>query len=451
MSRGGASRQAPPLPVRLAVLGLVIGAAVGLLLTTARVRAAARSPYPAGRPLRFHPATARLGAAGTDAIGVDPALELRFRPGETVSDVLTALRFPPEDAVQVLGILAELADLRRLRPRDGYAAVYDTDDTPTGFRLLLAGKGRAAAYREADAWSGRWEPFSRRVEVATVTGRLTGPLETSIAEAGGEGLLAYLMADVLQWDLDFNRDLREGDRFRVLYERVYLDGSYHGLGSVLALAYDNLGRRLEAYRFEEGGEAGYYDAEGRPLQKFFLRSPLKFSRVTSRFTNRRFHPILKTYRPHHGVDYGAPTGTPVRVTANGVVAFAGWDRGGGRVVKARHPNDYLTAYLHLSRFADGIRPGTRVRQGDVVGYVGATGLATAPHLDYRVQHRGRWIDPLSIESAPAEPIPETHLASYLARRDLMRASLFDGAPWPGDSEAGDRIAARGSGDGDAIH
>ena len=451
MSLAPASRRTPPLWSRLGAIGLLAAVALTLAGVTERLREAARSPYPVRETTRFEPVPARFGAVGTDAIAVDPVLELHFRPGETVSDVLAELRFPPQDAVQVLGALAELADLRRLRPSDGYAAIYGADDTPTGFRLLLDGKGRAAVDRQAGAWSGRWEPFSRRVEVTAAEGRLAGSLEGSLREAGAEGVLAYLMADILQWDIDFNRDLREGDRFSVLYERVFFDGSFHALGNVLALAYDNMGRRLEAYRFEEGEEAGYYDAEGRPLQKLFLRSPLKFSRVTSGFTNRRFHPILKTHRPHYGVDYGAPTGTPVRVTANGVVTFADWDRGGGRVVKVRHPNEYLTAYLHLSRFADGIRSGARVRQGDVIGYVGATGLATAPHLDYRVQHRGRWMDPLSIKSVPADPIPETHLASYLTRRDLMRANLFEAASWPGDPEPGERLAARSSRDGDGTH
>ncbi|MEZ5331750.1 MAG: peptidoglycan DD-metalloendopeptidase family protein [Thermoanaerobaculia bacterium] len=451
MSRGTASRKAPPLALRVAVLGVLAATVLVLLGWTRSVTRRAASPYPIAAAARFDPRLATLGAADTDTIAGDPALEYHFRPGETVSDVLAALDFPPQEASEVLGVLAELADLRRLRPRDGYAALYGPDDSPTGFRLLLDGKGRAAVYREADRWSGRWEPFTRRVEVAAVSATLDGSLETSLRNAGAEGVLAYLMADVLQWDLDFNRDLRTGDRFWVLYERVYLDGSFHALGNVVALAYENLGRRLEAYRFEDGEEAGYYDADGRPLQKLFLRSPLKFSRVTSRFSNRRFHPILKTYRPHYGVDYGAPTGTPVRVTANGVVLSAGWDRGGGKVVKVRHPNGYLTAYLHLSRFADGIRSGARVRQGDVIAYVGSTGLATASHLDYRVQHDGHWIDPLSIKSVPAEPIPQDRLASYLERRDLMRASLFDGAPWPAGEEEGDRLAFVDGGDGVGLH
>jgi murein DD-endopeptidase MepM/ murein hydrolase activator NlpD len=227
----------------------------------------------------------------------------------------------------------------------------------------------------------------------------------------------------------------------LLFEEVWLDGAYHGLGRVLALSYAHEeGRGWEAYRFGEG--ESFYDAEGRPLQKMFLRSPLPYSRITSRFSNRRFHPVLKVFRPHHGVDYGAPVGTPVRTTASGTVTFVGWDGGGGKTVKVRHPNDYLTAYLHLSRYAD-VRVGTRVRQGDVVGYVGSTGLATAAHLDYRVQHRGRWLDPLSLASVPAEPLTAARLADYRVTQAAMRNSLETGAPYPAPMVGGDpvRVAA----------
>ena len=161
----------------------------------------------------------------------------------------------------------------------------------------------------------------------------------------------------------------------------------------------------------------------------FLRSPLPYSRVTSRFSNRRFHPVLKVFRPHYGVDYGAPVGTAVRATAAGTVVSVGWDGGGGNTVKVRHPNEYLTCYLHLSRFAAGVRSGTRVKQGDIVGYVGATGLATAPHLDYRVQHRGRWIDPMTLASVPAEPLSPSRRAEFQLARAAMTESLEGRRPW----------------------
>ncbi len=208
-----------------------------------------------------------------------------------------------------------------------------------------------------------------------------------------------------------------------MFEEVYLDGRFESIGAILALHYVTGGRRLEAYRF--GDPAGYYDAAGR-LRKLFLRSPLRYSRVTSRFSHRRFHPILKRYRPHYGVDYGAPTGTPVRATGSGTVTSAAWDSGGGRMVKVRHPNGYQTAYLHLSRFAAGVRPGRRVAQGEVIGYVGATGLATAPHLDYRVQLNGRWINPLAMKMEPAAPLRDDQRKAFDARRHQLELALAGG-------------------------
>jgi murein DD-endopeptidase MepM/ murein hydrolase activator NlpD len=158
----------------------------------------------------------------------------------------------------------------------------------------------------------------------------------------------------------------------------------------------------------------------------FLRSPLAFTRITSRFTHRRFHPVLKSWRPHYGVDYGAPVGTPVRVTGDGVVLSVGWDGGGGKTVKVRHPGGYVTAYLHLSGYAKGLGRGDRVRQGEVVGYVGATGLATAAHLDYRVQHNGRWIDPLSLKTVPAPALSSGEIPVFTAWRDQLRLAMETG-------------------------
>ncbi|MDX1503793.1 MAG: peptidoglycan DD-metalloendopeptidase family protein [Thermoanaerobaculia bacterium] len=405
------------LPAALALLAL------GLHAGIRRLERAAASPFPltATRPYRPQPP---VPAWADVALAEEPAIPIRLAPGQTVAQVLDDLGVGSGDAQQVIGALAGYADLRRLRPVDSFEARVDDDSRLDRFALLVAGKGRAEAWREGDGWHGSWRPFLRTERPHVVAGELEDSLEGAIVTAGGEGMLAYQMSDVLQWDLDFNRDLRLGDRFEVLYERVYLDGRFEAVGEVVALRYVNGGRTLEAYRF--GDPPGYYDAEGRPMRKMFLRSPLRFSRVTSRFSHRRFHPILKSYRPHYGVDYGAPTGTPVRVTGNGVVLSARWEKGGGRTVRVRHPNGYVTAYLHLSRFAASVRPGQRLRQGDLVGYVGATGLATAPHLDYRVQRDGRWIDPLSLKSIPTEPLAQERLAEFFAWRDALRESLATG-------------------------
>lgn len=406
--------------LRLWIYALLALVAAGAYIAERRMVAYAESPYPIARTVPFGAVQPKMGGFSSEPV----PLVFAFEDGETLSDALTGLGLPRSEIAPVVGEVSRWADPRKIRPTDQYGGRLSEDGTLESFELWVARKGRIQVRRLDETWTGEWMPFERTIEVRAVEGVLESALETAIAEAGGETNLAVLMADVFQWDLDFTRDLRAGDTFRILYERVYLDGVPDGLGSILAVSYNNRGQLLEAYRFGEDG--GYYDAEGRPLRKMFLRSPLRYSRVTSRFSHKRFHPILKRYRPHYGVDYGARVGTPVRATGNGTVVSAGWDGGGGKTVKIRHPNSYLTAYLHLSRFAKGIRSGRRVRQGEVIGYVGTTGLSTAPHLDYRVQRAGRWIDPLSLKSVPADPVPHRDLPEFLAWRDELRASLNEG-------------------------
>lgn len=413
------------LPVSL------LATAISLLVATAHLEAFSTSPFPIANPPRFNPGLAlHLAAPGshlpTGRMAAVP-LDLTLHRGETLGEVFDGLGLDADDSHAAIEALSEYLDVRHLPAGQSYSVLLRPNSTPSGFEFTLAGRGRVDVARGGGGgWTASFTPFERQLVTRCVRGSLEGSLVGSIEKAGAPAGLAYRMADVLQWDLDFNRDLRLGDRFEVVYQVLYLDGEPSSLGPILALDYRNAGRRLQAFRY--GHDGGYYDAEGRPLQKMFLRSPLRFSRITSRFSRHRFHPILKRFRPHYGVDFGAPVGTPVRVTANGTVTFAGWDRGGGRTIKVRHPNGYLTAYLHLSRFARGIRPGARVHQGEVIGFVGQTGLATGPHLDYRVQRGGRWIDPLSLKSVPADPIPKRHLAAFEALRDALLASLASGVP-----------------------
>lgn len=396
--------------------------AATLHIASVRLVSFAESPYPLARTIPYSEVELLTTRASLEPL----SSVFEFRSGETLSEVLTSFGLDGVQANRVVGELSNWVDPRKIRPNDQYAVHSGPDGSLEVFELSVAREGRVRVARQEEAWEASWRPYERSVKTRSIQGTLDGALDQSIADAGGEASLAFLLAEVFQWDLDFTRDLRLGDSFKILYERVYLDGVLDAVGSILAVTYENDGRLLEAYRFGEDG--AYYDADGRPIRKMFLRSPLRYSRISSRFSKKRFHPILKRYRPHYGVDYGAPTGTPVRATANGTVVSAGWDRGGGKTVKVRHPNSYMTAYLHLSRFAKGVRRGTKVSQGEVVGYVGSTGLSTAPHLDYRVQRHGRWIDPLSLKSVPADPVPHRRLPEFLAWRDNLRKSLFEGVP-----------------------
>ena len=367
-------------------------------------------------------------------------VEYRIRSGDTLDRVLQRAGVPDSELHQASAAVSEVLDPRRLRARDPVFSMVRSGGELVGVSLPRRGQGVVVAERTDGVWRSRYRPFRRAHVRRSVAGELRGPLESSIRRAGGPSSLAYSMARVLQWDLDFNRDLRLGDRFEILYDELVLDGRVEGIAAIHALRYRNRERWVEAYRFNGDevavetvpdddlgatapGGGRYYDSEGQPLRRQFLRSPLPYSRVTSRFSLNRFHPILKRRMPHYGVDYGAPVGTAVQATADGTVVSAGTRGGAGRMVRLRHANGYVTSYLHLSGYAEGIRSGHRVQQGQVVGYVGSSGLSTGPHLDYRVQRNGRWINPATLVNEPVPPLADALLRAFLQHRDALRREL----------------------------
>ncbi len=250
-------------------------------------------------------------------------------------------------------------------------------------------------------------------------------------DKAGEGPdLSIELADVFSGEIDFNSELQPGDSFNLTFEQVYREGKFSSYGGVLAAEFTNGGRVLKAFRYTvPGGQPGYYDGEGRSLKRLFLKSPLKFAApVTSKFSGARMHPILRIVRPHLGVDYGAPAGSPVLAVANGSVVSAGWSGEGGLMVHLRHAGGYETYYMHLSKVA--VRAGQRVGQGDLIGRVGMTGMATGPHLDYRVKKNGTAINPLTLLRSlpPGEPIPAKLLPEFSAERDRLLALLARQGP-----------------------
>jgi len=263
--------------------------------------------------------------------------------------------------------------------------------------------------------------LERRVQMSS--GEISSSLFAATDSAGLSDSIAIQIADIFSTDIDFHRDLRRGDRFAVVYEVFYDRGEPAKSGRVLATEFVNQGRAYRAVYFaSRDGRGGYYTPEGKNIRKAFLRSPLEFSRITSGFTNSRYHPILKRWRAHMGIDYGAPVGTRVRATGDGVVEFAGRHSGGyGNLVVLRHRSSYTTWYGHLSGFAKGIRRGARVAQGDAIGYVGATGLATGPHLHYEFRINNVHQNPLRIVLPAAPPIQPGQKAAF----DAVAAPLID--------------------------
>jgi murein DD-endopeptidase MepM/ murein hydrolase activator NlpD len=295
---------------------------------------------------------------------------------------------------------------------------YDLKDVKPGqpFRVSLTedGKLRTFAYGIDELRTLRVfnrngqlhsEVSSRDYEVRTETaaGVIESSLFESIDSIGERGELAMELSEIFGWDIDFNTSIQRGDSFRVVVEKFYLDGDLRRYGRILAAEFSNAGRTLQAVRFDgRDGKVAYYSPSGEPLKKAFLKSPLRFTRVTSRFTSSRLHPVLQYKRAHNGTDLGAPHGTPVRAIGHGTVVSAGYQGGYGNLVVVRHANGFTSYYGHLSKIHT--RSGRRVTQGDIIGLVGATGVATGPHLHYGIMKGNRWTDPMRIQGPPAEPL-----------------------------------------------
>jgi murein DD-endopeptidase MepM/ murein hydrolase activator NlpD len=236
-------------------------------------------------------------------------------------------------------------------------------------------------------------------------------------------MLALQLSDIFAWDIDFSTDLRNRDTFKIVAEALYRNGEFKKYGEIISAEFMNNGRTYHAYRFQVNGKADYFDDDGKSLKKAFLKAPLSFRRISSTFSRGRFHPVLKIYRPHHGLDYAAPTGTPVSSVSDGTVVFAGRKGQYGKFIMVRHKNGYKTCYGHLSRIGKGIRKGVGVEQGEVIGYVGSTGLATGPHLHYEIRINNRPVNPLTVKLPDGDPIPRSLMAEFVKFRERMTAQF----------------------------
>jgi murein DD-endopeptidase MepM/ murein hydrolase activator NlpD len=300
--------------------------------------------------------------------------------------------------------------------------------------IIRSGKGdlRAITYQidedrmlwitpEQQRFQAEIKPIAYDVVVAGVRGRIEDSLFEALTRQGEGDTLAMEMADIFGWDIDFYTDPQPGDTFDLLVEKKMLNGRRAGYGQVLAAEYQNAGQLHQALLFHDpSGEPAYYRPDGKSLKKAFLRSPLKFqARITSRFSYHRFHPILRRFRPHLGIDYGAPVGSPVQAVADGTVVSAGWSGDGGKEIRLRHANGYETYYLHLSRIL--VHRGERVHQGKIIGRVGATGLATGPHLDFRIRQHGNFRNFLALKLPPTYPVARQDWNDFVK----LRAQLLD--------------------------
>jgi murein DD-endopeptidase MepM/ murein hydrolase activator NlpD len=354
------------------------------------------------------------------------AYEDTLRRGETISDLLVRSDLAKEEARELLAKLGEHQDPRRLRA--GAVVSYHKSFQSGDLRRLvmrLDADRTLNLLRSGDSWSTTVEEVPVFTDTVVLAGEVRSSLYRALLDIEGTDVpaeerkaVADVLADrIFAWQIDFSRDLRKGDEFRVLYERMVRPDGTARTSRVLAVQFEMNGRQREAYLFRaSSGVEDYYDRDGESLRRAFLRAPLEFRRISSAFNRSRFHPVLKVSRPHNGIDYAAAAGTPVRAVGDGTVARAGWAGGYGNLVEIRHQRGYSSRYAHLQRFATGVRPGSRVRQGDLIGYVGATGLATGPHLHYEFHENGRPVDPNNVRFISGEPVARQH-------RDQFRASV----------------------------
>lgn len=354
--------------------------------------------------------------------------EERVRRSDTVAELLSRLGVQETAAIEFLRTNPEARSFHQLRPGRIVSAVVGENGELQSLRYAWTENRLFAVQRNDLRFHVTESAIAPQMRVQMKSAEIKSSLFAATDGADVPDNVAVQLAEIFGGDIDFHRDLRRGDRFTVVYEILESGGEFLRSGRVLAAEFVNHNKPYRAIYFEDAAHhGGYYGPDGKNLRKAFLRSPLEFSRISSGFSSSRFHPILQEWRAHKGVDYAAPTGTRVRATADGVVEFAGNQGGYGRVIVLRHQGKYSTCYGHLSGFAHGIRAGTRISQGEIIGYVGATGLATGPHLHYEFRIAGKQANPLSVALPTALPLNGVTLGQFrniaapmVSRLDLLR-------------------------------
>lgn len=405
-----------------ALLRLLAPGALGLVI----VLAWASRPVDPAPPLTI---TAPASEGPAPAVTAETTLRRR----ETLEAALVRSGLERPDASVVIGLLRGAVDMRRLTPGERLLVTRDAAEAVIGITYWRSPIERYELSRAESGW--RFEAVRVPVEtrIALVSGRLEDSLFASMDRVGEGAALTAAFVSLFEWDFDFAADALPGDRFRLLVEKRFGEDHFLGYGDILVAQYRSADRApLTTVSFADGqGRAAYYDASGRSVKKMFLRAPLDFTRITSGFSHARLHPILGGVRPHLAIDYGAPTGTPVRAVADGTVVASGWNGGNGISVTIRHVRSYETMYNHLS--ATTVRVGERVRQRAIIGRVGATGLATGPHLDYRVKKNGEFVNPLGERFLPGEPVSARRKPAFDRHLDALLERLEREDTRPGSS------------------
>jgi len=344
--------------------------------------------------------------------------EKRVPAGENFAAALQKFGLSAEEAANASAAAQRTFNLRQVRAGNTITVGRSVEGTLREIDYKIDADRMLKIVPEDRGFTAQIREIPSKTEIAAVVGRVDDSLFNAVEDAGESAELAMRMAQIFGYDLDFYTDPRKGDTFRIVLEKKkYTNGQTAGYGRILAAEYENAGKKYQALLFHDPtGRPGYYSDDGKSLQKAFLRSPLKFGApVTSHFSRARFHPILRTYRPHMGTDYGAPVGTPVQTIGRGRVVFAGRKGGEGNMVQVAHPNGYETMYLHLSRMF--VRTGEHIEIGKTIGLVGSTGLSTGPHLDFRILQKGQYKNFERLGLPPSDPVSKKNLPEFAALRE----------------------------------
>jgi len=347
----------------------------------------------------------------------------------TLNGVLRNLEVSPQIIHKIVEAAKPVMDLGRLRPGVRFQLSYlpGSENEVVAIRFRFSPAEMLEVSKIQDVWSAKKISEVVDTKIITFSGVVISSLWESAAAAKMDPNLISELAEVFAWQIDFSREVQVHDRWRISVEQKLVKGEAIGWGSILAAEYENDGHRHSAILFQVNEqERGYFAPDGSNLRRMFLKSPIRYGRISSRFTTKRFHPILQVNRPHLGVDYAAPIGTPIRAVGDGVITIASWNGGAGKMIKIRHNSIYTTAYKHLSGFGKGVHPGSRVSQGQIIGYVGTTGLSTGPHLHFEFFQGDRYVDPLGRKFPSADPVPVQLMSHFQSEVKVMMSSL---PPW----------------------
>jgi len=346
------------------------------------------------------------------------------KPGQNLGEILTGFGVPMSKVDQLSRNSEEIFDVRKIRSGQKFFLFQSPDTVRKACYLVYENNlVEYVIFGLSNSMSiSRGEKKVQRMQ-KSASGIIASNLWNTMTDNYLNPMLAIELSKIYAWTIDFF-GIQKGDKFRLLYEEQFVDTVSTGVGPVHAVEFEHMGKNYYAFRFSQDEGFDYFDDKGENLRKAFLKAPLEFSRISSRFSGSRLHPVLKIRRPHHGVDYAAPLGTPVVSIGDGTVIGKGYQGGSGNFVKIRHNAVYTTMYLHLSRFGKGVSTGSRVQQGEVIGYVGSTGLSTGPHLDFRVFMNGTPIDPLKIDAPPGDPVKTDYKQDFIHTRDSLTVCLY---------------------------